>query len=384
MRSFFIALAVSSLSSLTPSSSLTPNPSPIGEGSIYTLQQKQQQELYTFQQKQQQEQYIFKKQQQELHNTFQEQELYTPLSNRRGVGGEAAGGEAVEAVQAVKASFLFTGDILLDRGVRRFIEKKGVDALFSQGIDSLFSTAHIVVGNLECPATKVKAPVFKRYIFRGEPEHLFTLRKHGFTHLNLCNNHSIDQGREGLMDTKHNIERAGMTPAGAGRNMAEAAQPVLLTNKPRNVWLLTSLRMALENWALLNDRPCVSQEPMDSLILRIRRLKKSDPKAVVIVSLHWGGEHTLRPVPLQRMEAHALINAGADALICHHTHTLQTIEEYKGKKIFYSIGNFIFDQPKPLNSKACVVKLTVTENEVKAEPVPIIIRNCVPFIERSH
>jgi poly-gamma-glutamate synthesis protein (capsule biosynthesis protein) len=363
MRSFFIVLAVSSLSS----SNLTPNPSPIGEGSIYTLQQKQQQE-----------QYILKKQQQELHNTFQEQELYTPLSNRRGVGGEAAVGEAV------KASFLFTGDILLDRGVRRFIEKKGVDALFSQGIDSLFSTAHIVVGNLECPATKVKAPVFKRYIFRGEPVHLSTLRKHGFTHLNLCNNHSIDQGREGLMDTKRNIERAGMIPAGVGRNMAEAAQPVLLTKKPRNVWLLTSLRMALENWALLNDRPCVSQEPMDSLILRIRRLKKSDPKAVVIVSLHWGGEHTLRPVPLQRMEAHALINAGADALICHHTHTLQTIEEYKGKKIFYSIGNFIFDQPKPLNSKACVVKLTVTENEVKAEPVPIIIRNCVPLIERNH
>ena len=283
-----------------------------------------------------------------------------------------------------QCTIVMTGDILLDRGVRQVIDHRGVDALFSRSIDSLFREADVVVGNLECPATKVKAPVFKRFIFRGEPEHLSTLRKHGFTHMNLCNNHSIDQGREGLMDTKHNIERAGMIPAGVGRNMAEAAQPVLLTNKPRNVWLLTSLRMALENWALLNDRPCVSQEPMDSLILRIRRLKKSDPKAVVIVSLHWGGEHTLRPVPLQRMEAHALINAGADALICHHTHTLQTIEEYKGKKIFYSIGNFIFDQPKPLNSKACVVKLTVTENEVKAEPVPIIIRNCVPFIERNH
>ena len=268
--------------------------------------------------------------------------------------------------------------------MRRFIEKKGVDALFSQGIDSLFSTAHIVVGNLECPATKIKAPVFKRYIFRGEPEHLSTLRKHGFTHLNLCNNHSIDQGRDGLMDTRRNIEQAGMIPTGAGRNMAEAVRPVLLTNQPRNVWLLTSLRMALENWAPLNDRPCVSQEPMDSLIFRIRQLKKSDPKAVIIVSLHWGGEHTLRPVPLQRMEAHALINAGADALICHHTHTLQTIEKYKGKKIFYSIGNFIFDQPKPLNSKACVVKLTVTENDIKAEPIPITIRNCVPFIERNH
>jgi len=372
MRSFFIALAVSI-------NNLTPNPSPTGEGSIYTFQQKQQQELHNTSQEKElyntfQEQQLYNtSQEKELNNTFQEQELYTPLSRRRGVGGEAA-----------KSAILFTGDILLDRGVRRFIDKKGVDALFSQGIDSLFSAAHIVVGNLECPTTKIKAPVFKRYIFRGEPEHLPTLRKHGFTHLNLCNNHSIDQGRDGLMDTRRNIEQAGMIPTGAGRNMAEAVCPVLLTNLPRNVWLLTSLRMALENWAPLNDRPCVSQEPMDSLIFRIRQLKTSDPKAVIIVSLHWGGEHTLRPVPLQRMEAHALINAGADALICHHTHTLQTIEEYKGKKIFYSIGNFIFDQPKPLNSKACVVKLTVTENDIKAEPIPITIRNCVPFIEDYH
>ena len=119
---------------------------------------------------------------------------------------------------------------------------------------------------------------------------------------------------------------------------------------------------------------------MDSLILRVWRLKKKDPQAVVIVSLHWGGEHTLKPVPSQRLEAHRLINAGADALICHHTHTLQTIEHYRGKPIYYSIGNFIFDQQKPLNSKACVVKVEVTKNQVKTTSFPIQIKNCVPCI----
>ena len=90
---------------------------------------------------------------------------------------------------------VLTGDILLDRGVRQTIEHRGVDHLFSDGIDSVFHAAQLVVGNLECPATKIEAPVFKRFIFRGEPEWLNTLKDHGITHLNLANIHSIDKGR---------------------------------------------------------------------------------------------------------------------------------------------------------------------------------------------
>ena len=137
---------------------------------------------------------------------------------------------------------VLTGDILLDRGVRRVIEQHGMDHLFSAGVDSVLSTAQVAVGNLECPATTIKAPVQKLYIFRGEPEWLFTLRRHGFTHLNLANNHSIDQGREGLMDTRRNITAACMVPIGAGQNMDEAAQPVRLAEQPRRVWLVASLR----------------------------------------------------------------------------------------------------------------------------------------------
>ena len=284
---------------------------------------------------------------------------------------------------ALVVNILFTGDILLDRGVRRVINHNGADALFTQGIDSVFADADIVVGNLECPATKIQHPVQKRYIFRAEPEWLAVLKRHGITHLNLCNNHSIDQGREGLTDTWKNIQKAGMTAVGAGMTQQEAARPVLLTSKPRKVWLLTSLRMALENWTPLDNRPSVSQEPMDSLISRIRRIKKADSNAIVIVSLHWGGEHTLRPVPAQRMEARCLIDAGADVLVCHHTHTLQTIEKYKGKMIYYSIGNFIFDQPKPLNSKACMVKLKVTKEKMEIETIPIFIKNCVPMLLKA-
>jgi poly-gamma-glutamate synthesis protein (capsule biosynthesis protein) len=286
----------------------------------------------------------------------------------------------VSVCHADTLNVVFTGDILLDRGVRRVIDKHGVDHLFTEGVDSVFRSAQVVVGNLECPATKIQSPVQKLYIFRGEPEWLEALKRHGITHLNLANNHSIDQGREGLMDTRQNIIDAGMTPIGAGANMTEAAEPILLSKTPRNVWLVPSLRLALENYAYLPDKPCVSQEPMDSLLNRVHRLRKADSTAVIIVSLHWGGEHTMHPVKSQRWDARQIIRAGADVLVCHHTHTLQDVEDINGHSVFYSIGNFIFDQSKPENTKACIVRLKITGKTVTTEAIPIEIKNCVPQI----
>ena len=275
-----------------------------------------------------------------------------------------------------------TGDILLDRGVRQVVDQKGIDHLFSAGIDSVFQTSDAVVGNLECPATKIHAPVFKQYIFRAEPEWLNDLRRHGVTHLNLANNHSIDQGRKGLIDTKENIIKAGMTPIGAGQNQEEAATPVLLIDSPRRVWLLASLQMALENFAFLPDQPCVSQQPIEALCQRITQLRQADPTCYIIVSLHWGWENHLEVVPRQRYEARQLIDAGADCLVCHHTHTRQPMETYQGKPIFYSLGNFIFDPRNDLNSHGAMVRLTITEQGANAEEIPIVIRQCRPDLEK--
>ena len=286
-------------------------------------------------------------------------------------------------------SILFTGDILLDRGVREVINHRGVDYLFTQEVDSLFASCDYVVANLECPATTIRQPDFKRYVFRAEPEWLDVLRAHGITHLNLANNHSIDQGRAGLVDTKRNIEAAGMIPFGAGLNMAEAAEPLIITHHPtpithqRNIYIVPTLRLALENYSYLPDKPCVSQEPEDSLVARIRKLRANDPRAVIVVCPHWGGEHTLRPIPVQIETAHRIIDAGADLIVGHHTHTLQTIEVYRGRRIYYSIGNFIFDQQKPINTQACVVKLTVDADDIDVETIPISIRRCVPYLNSS-
>lgn len=291
---------------------------------------------------------------------------------------------AAPALQASDTlTITFTGDVLLDRGVRKHIVSRNGDAncLFSPSIDSVFAMSQLVVANLECPATKIEKPVFKNYIFRGEPEWLVTLKEHGITHLNLANNHSIDQGREGLIDTRNNIIKAGMIPIGAGETMDEAAMPVLLATVPRNVYMLASLRLALENTSYLPGKPSVSQESFDSLVARVKDLKAHDPDCCVIVSLHWGAEHMLRPAVQQLSQAHQLIDAGADCLICHHTHTMQSIERYKGKTIYYSIGNFIFDQQRDINSRACMVQLTITSHDIEANTIPVIIKNCVPEVE---
>ena len=295
-------------------------------------------------------------------------------------------------------TILFTGDILLDRGVRHVIERHGFHTLFAD--DSLRSllkgplptgegrggASHFVVGNLECPATTVNQPAFKRFVFRSDPQWLDSLRAYGFTHLNLANNHSVDQGRDGLRDTRENILRAGLIPIGADSTMQAAAQPQQLlvplpTGEGRGgAYLLASNRLPLESFAYLPDRESVSQEPLDSLINRVKTIKNADSTAVIVVMLHWGAEHTLIPLPQQRLEAHALIDAGADLLIGHHTHTLQSIETYKGKSIYYSIGNFIFDQQKPLNTEACIVRLRITSDKIAVDTIPIRIDRCAPQI----
>ena len=284
----------------------------------------------------------------------------------------------------------FTGDILLDRGVRHRINAIGIDGLFTPEIDSIFAHSDIVVGNLECPATDLRTPAMKQFVFRANPEWLDDLHRHGITHLNLANNHSVDQRRGGLISTVENCWKAGIVPIGAGKNMHEAVQPVLLhpstllpppsTIQHPPIYLFATLQLPLENFPYLPDSFSVSQESIDTLCLRIRQLRTAEPTAYIIVYPHWGVEHVTQPTPWQRRHAHALIDAGADIIVGHHSHTLQTIEEYNGKPIFYSIGNFIFDQTNPINTAAAIVQIKIVSTSVEVKTIPIEIRHCVPHL----
>ena len=267
---------------------------------------------------------------------------------------------------------------MLDRGVRQSIERHGVDALFAPEIDSLFHRCGRVVANLECPATRIRRPVHKRFIFRAEPEWLAGLRRHGVTHLNLANNHTMDQGREGLRDTRQQVFRHGMTPFGMDSTADAACRPLLLAESPRRVWVFTSLRVPSENWAYLPDRPSVCECTIDTLAVRIARLRRREPQAVIVAMLHWGLEHDTLPTRRQRIAARRLVAAGADCLVGHHTHTAQPLEWVQGRPVFYSLGNFIFDPVRPLNAVAWLLRMDVTRDTIHYRLHSIRITDCTP------
>lgn len=284
----------------------------------------------------------------------------------------------VSANAADSLTVVFTGDLLLGRDVGRMAKWRGADWLFTPYVDSVFASSDVVVANLECPSTTIQAPLNKRFVFNSDPRMLATLRRHGITHMNLANNHTIDQGRGGLTDTYCNVEKNGMTAIGYGRNAIEAARAVLLSERPRKVFVLSSLRVISENYVSLPERPCVCEASISQLQDSIRALKAKDSTACVVVCLHWGVEHTVHPTVQQRNEAHRLVDAGADAIIGHHSHTAQDVEIYRGCPIFYSLGNFIFDLDRQLNRRALLARLVVGKDSVAHQTIPIEVRSCRP------
>lgn len=266
-------------------------------------------------------------------------------------------------------SLAFVGDILLDRGVKSFVQEHGTDSLFTSESDSAFNNADFVIANLECPATEIGNPVFKKFMFNADPTLLGDLKRHAITHLNLANNHSLDMGRDGILKTIENVEKAGMKPFGAGKNMDEASTPLLLSNFPRKVFLIASCQLTLESFPYLSDKPSVAQLTINQICDMTKQLKLENPGCAVIVCLHWGVEHTSTPTISQRHDAHKIILAGADAIVGNHTHTLQTIETFKGKPIFYSLGNFIFDLPNEINRKTAIVIMKIAKDSISWEVI---------------
>lgn len=277
-------------------------------------------------------------------------------------------------------SIAFTGDVLLDRGVRQQIQTKGIDHLF-ESVAPLFRSVDATVVNLECPVTSVRSPLHKKYIFRAEPIWTKALAQAGITHATMANNHTMDQGRSGLTDTYHHLLSAGITPIGYGDTSSESCRPVLVRKGKVKVALYNSVTLPLENWVYLEDSPGICQQPIEELEEEIRNFKRQSPESYVVVVLHWGVEYQPLPTLAQRRGARRLIRAGADAIIGHHPHIIQKEEYYEGKPIFYSLGNFVFDQRKPETSQSVIVQLNFTTTECSMKLHPVVINHCKPELQ---
>lgn len=283
-----------------------------------------------------------------------------------------------EQQQLPEFDLAFAGDMLLDRGVRNEIEKHGVDHLFS-GLSSVGFHSELFAVNLECPITSVEAPIQKKFVFRADPEWLDTLKMNGITHLNLANNHTNDHGRIGINSTIENIEYSGIGWFGAFSHQGTACNPVFTKVNGQEIALLASVTVPLETWAYLENKAGPCQATVNQLVEEVRSIKEAMPNAVIIVSFHWGVEYHTTPTMVQVKGAHDMIDAGADAVIGHHPHVIQPIEIYKGKPIFYSLGNFIFDQQREDGQEGIMACARFENEELQWHVIPYNIEKGVPI-----
>ena len=182
-------------------------------------------------------------------------------------------------------TLVFTGDVLLDRGVRPYAERDGVPSLFA-GVDSVFRQADAVVINLECPLTATATPVNKHFVFRAEHQWAKGLREAGITHAALANNHTYDQGRQGLLSTYNHLREAGIEPLGYGQTKEERLAPVIIRKGTTEVALFNSVPLPLENWYDLDHRPGVCQASAATLSEAIRTYHTQHPAVKIIAILH--------------------------------------------------------------------------------------------------
>ncbi|MFZ5559885.1 MAG: CapA family protein [Patescibacteria group bacterium] len=222
-------------------------------------------------------------------------------------------------------SILLVGDIMLDRKVELLMAKNGFFYPFEK-IVKLLNQSEGVFGNLEGPISKNPLNfsddslkfAFKSDVIEG-------LSSANFKILSLANNHTLNMGNTGLNETKTLLEEAGIDWVG-------------------DPWECSNKLSIKDNLVFLAFNKTFAGCKDENIIEIIKSIKDSAPDKFLIVSIHWGEEYKLKSNSAQQELAHKIIDSGGDLIFGHHPHVVQEIEKYNGKFIFYSLGNFIFDQ----------------------------------------
>ena len=191
---------------------------------------------------------------------------------------------------------------------------------FLQNVKPIFEKDNLTMVNLEGTLTTRGERQDKTFAFRGEPEYVSILTAGSVEAVTLANNHSLDYGEIGLQDTKDALDQVGVG---------------WVENKNVLVKEIAGVKVGMIGLYDLN------YSAMDVLPEAMELVKKNGAE-LVIVQAHWGIEGQSVPTGRQKEVAHAAIDLGADLVIGHHPHVLQGLEEYKGKMIAYSLGNFCF------------------------------------------
>lgn len=278
------------------------------------------------------------------------------------------------------------GDVMLARRVADAVSQYGAFYPFKQ-VAPLLQKADLTFGNLECSLSQKGTQIPGKGIwFRADPSCAPALKRAGYDVLSIANNHILDYDSPALLDTLEFLREQGIDYVGGGKDLDEAAQPVIREVNGQKVAFVAATEMADIFWTYQYPRtfeakaelPGVRKLDVDQLVDSVSSLR--DQVDVIVVSLHWGTEYSDYPEAVQKEAAHRLVDAGAKLVIGHHPHCLQGIEVYNGSLIAYSLGNFVYDrQRRPKCMETLLVKTYFKGSELqKIELYPAMIENEQP------
>lgn len=276
-------------------------------------------------------------------------------------------------LESKSATLIFTGDIMLNRRVEMMMRANANYKFPFLKISNSLKEADLLFGNLEGPISDKGQKVGSIYSFRAEPEAIEGLTYAGFDVLSLANNHAFDYGREALEDTFLRLKEARIDYIGAGLNAEEAFSPLVKEINGLKIGFLAYTNLGPKSWRAggLPGIAWINEQSFPELKKNISLARtKAD---ILIVTLHAGEEYIQDPSQFQVNFAHAAIDAGADIVIGHHPHVVQKKEEYNGGYIFYSLGNFVFDQSfSEKTMQGEIVKVIIEDGKIKeASPIGI-------------
>jgi gamma-polyglutamate biosynthesis protein CapA len=223
-------------------------------------------------------------------------------------------------------TLLAFGDLLLDRYIKREIDRKGVNYPF-ENIKEFLAGNDLVLANLEGSFTDFRPRKLdpNNTNFTFDPALAPMLKDSGFNIVNLANNHVRDFGKDGFAQSEAYLDKSGIDHFGDFYN----EEPALIKN-------IRGTKIAFIGYSEFGD---------SAISGTIKRIKEAKNEAdFVVVYAHWGVEYQTDFWPGSQEKGRQFIDAGADAVLGSHPHVVQPIEIYKGKPIFYSLGNFLFDQ----------------------------------------
>jgi len=251
----------------------------------------------------------------------------------------------------------FCGDIMLARDVGQAMLRNGAEHPFLEA-KHIFEGSDLVFGNLESILSKDLFKYDPGLRFKANRSSLDGLKSAGFNYLSVINNHNLDYGRREWEESNALLVGAGITPVNSD-------EPAIYSHKKSKISLL-----AFD----LTRRGFNA----DDALRKIRGSKLIS--GLSIVSVHWGEEYQGKQNNVQNMIARKFVDAGADIIIGHHPHVVQGIEKYKWGLIFYSLGNFVFDQYQSSAVKqGLTIRLNYQDGRVNhIDLIPVKIYNNLP------